>query len=78
MLDSNLGPLLEMSGALPMSHHMSFFLTPKIFLMFRWSVGWGEYLATSRNIVYASIDGRGTGFQSDEYLYKVYRYVINI
>lgn len=39
----------------------------------RWSVGWGDYLATSRNIVYASIDGRGTGFQSDEYLFKVYR-----
>jgi hypothetical protein len=37
-------------------------------------VGWGDYLVTSRNIVYASIDGRGTGFQSDEFMFKVYRY----
>jgi len=40
---------------------------------YRWSVGWGEYLATTRNFVYASIDGRGTGFQSDEYKFLVYR-----
>jgi len=38
-----------------------------------WSVGWGEYLVTSRRIIYASIDGRGTGFQSDEHLFQVYR-----
>jgi len=37
------------------------------------SVGWGEYLATSRGVIYVSIDGRGTGFQSDEYLFEVYR-----
>ena len=36
-----------------------------------WSVGWGEYLVTSRNVIYASIDGRGTGFQSDEHLFQV-------
>jgi dipeptidyl-peptidase-4 len=35
-----------------------------------WSVGWGEYLVTSRRIIYASIDGRGTGFQSDEHLFQ--------
>jgi len=38
-----------------------------------WSVGWGEYLVTSRRVIYASIDGRGTGFQSDEHLFQVYR-----
>jgi len=38
-----------------------------------WGVGWGEYLATTRNVVYASIDGRGTGFQSNEHLFQVYR-----
>ena len=36
-----------------------------------WSVGWGEYLVTSRRVIYASIDGRGTGFQSDEHLFQV-------
>jgi len=40
-----------------------------------WSVGWGEYLVTSRNVIYASIDGRGTGFQSDEHLFQVYRHL---
>ena len=38
-----------------------------------WTVGWGEYLATSRNIVYILMDGRGTGYQSKEFLFSVYR-----
>lgn len=37
------------------------------------SVGWGEYLATSRGVIYVCIDGRGTGFQSDEHLFQVYK-----
>jgi dipeptidyl aminopeptidase/acylaminoacyl peptidase len=37
----------------------------------RWSVGWADYLTSNYGIVYASIDGRGTGFQSNEYLFKV-------
>jgi len=37
------------------------------------SVGWGHYLASSKGVIYVSIDGRGTGFQSDEYLFQVYR-----
>merc|ERR1711970_247174 len=41
-----------------------------------WSVGWGEYLVTSRRVIYASIDGRGTGFQSDEHLFQVYRNLV--
>jgi hypothetical protein len=36
-------------------------------------MGWGHYLVTTKNIAYASIDGRGTGFQSDEHLFKIYR-----
>jgi len=40
-----------------------------------WSVGWGEYLVTSRNVIYVSIDGRGTGFQSDEHLFQVYKHL---
>merc|ERR1711892_587963 len=40
-----------------------------------WSVGWAEYLVTSRKVIYASIDGRGTGFQSDEHLFQVYRHL---
>ena len=41
---------------------------------YRWSVGdWGEFLATNYDIVYASIDGRGSGYQSVEKLHAVYR-----
>ena len=38
-----------------------------------WTIGWGEYLATSRNIVYVLMDTRGTGGQSNEHLFSVYR-----
>ena len=38
-----------------------------------WTIGWGEYLVTSRNVVYVLMDARGTGFQSNEFLFSVYR-----
>jgi len=38
-----------------------------------WGVGWADYLTTSRDIVYIRIDGRGSGYQSDELLFQVYR-----
>lgn len=38
-----------------------------------WAVGWSEYLVTSREVVILSIDGRGSGFQSDEQMFAVYR-----
>ena len=41
---------------------------------YRWpGVGWGQFLVSNYDIVYASIDGRGTGFQSDEYTYQLYK-----
>ena len=36
-----------------------------------WAVGWPEYLVTSRNVIYVSIDGRGSGFQSNQHLFQV-------
>ena len=39
-----------------------------------WTLGWGEYLVTSRNVIYVSIDGRGTGFQSNEHLFQVIKH----
>lgn len=38
-----------------------------------WSLGWGEYLATSRNVVYVLMDTRGTGGQSNEFMFSVYK-----
>ena len=36
-----------------------------------WKVNWGDYLTSNYGIVYAIIDGRGTGFQSNEYQFEV-------
>ncbi|TRY63634.1 hypothetical protein TCAL_00828 [Tigriopus californicus] len=40
---------------------------------YRWSVGWGDYFVSNYDVVYASIDGRGTGGQSNEFLFEVFR-----
>jgi len=37
-----------------------------------WKVGWTDYLTSNYGVVYATIDGRGTGFQSNEYKFEVY------
>ena len=42
----------------------------------KWTLGWGEYLVTSRNVIYVSIDGRGTGFQSNEHLFQVIKHSV--
>lgn len=34
---------------------------------------WGASLVSSKNVIYASIDGRGSGKQSDDFMYKIYR-----
>ena len=40
----------------------------------RWSFdSWGDYLVTNYGVVYAFIDGRGTGVHSNEMLFEVYR-----
>ena len=40
-----------------------------------WNVGWGDYLTSNYGIVYATIDGRGTGYQSNEYKFEVCKIV---
>ena len=37
------------------------------------SITWGTSLVTSHDVIYASIDGRGSGRQSDELLFQIYR-----
>jgi dipeptidyl-peptidase-4 len=39
----------------------------------RWTLGWESYLSSSKDIVYVLMDGRGTGYQSNEYKFQVYR-----
>ena len=41
---------------------------------YKWSgVGFGEFLVSNYDIAYASIDGRGTGFQSDDFTFELYK-----
>ncbi|GLG97029.1 Uncharacterized protein GBIM_03869, partial [Gryllus bimaculatus] len=37
------------------------------------SVNWGSYLTTNKSYIYASIDGRGSGFQGSNTLYALYK-----
>lgn len=39
----------------------------------RFRVDWGTHLASSRGVIYAMIDGRGTGYQGDKMLHEIYR-----
>jgi len=38
----------------------------------QFNIGWGTYLSSSENIIYASIDGRGSGARGMRYLHSVY------
>jgi dipeptidyl-peptidase-4 len=33
---------------------------------------WGTYLTTTENVIYAVIDGRGSGFRGDDLLHEIY------
>ena len=39
----------------------------------RFHIDWGTYLASSRGVIYATIDGRGSGYQGDKMLHEIYR-----
>ena len=38
----------------------------------RFKLDWGTYLTTSEDIIYAVIDGRGSGFRGDDLLYEIH------
>lgn len=38
-----------------------------------WSVGWGHHMSSNRSVVYAKIDGRGSGLRGDKLLFQIYR-----
>lgn len=39
----------------------------------KWSIEWGTYLASAHNVIYAKIDGRGSGLRGDKNLFSLYR-----
>lgn len=38
----------------------------------RFRIDWGDYLASERGIIYAAIDGRGSGYAGDKLLHTLY------
>lgn len=38
----------------------------------KWSIEWGTYLVSAHNIIYAKIDGRGSGLRGDKNLFALY------
>ena len=38
----------------------------------RFKLDWGTYLTTSEQIIYATIDGRGSGYRGDDLLFEIY------
>ncbi|XP_077369759.1 dipeptidyl peptidase 4-like [Festucalex cinctus] len=40
---------------------------------FAYSVGWSTYLASTENIIVASFDGRGSGYQGDKLMHEIYK-----
>lgn len=39
----------------------------------RFRIDWGYHLASARGVIYAMIDGRGSGYQGDSMLHEIYR-----
>lgn len=38
----------------------------------KWIVDWGTYLSSNQSVIYAKIDGRGSGLRGDKLLHSVY------
>lgn len=40
---------------------------------YRFKLNWGTYLSSSHGIIFASFDGRGSGYQGDQILHAIYK-----
>ncbi|KAL7831512.1 hypothetical protein SRHO_G00310150 [Serrasalmus rhombeus] len=40
---------------------------------FRFRINWSTYLASTENVIVASFDGRGSGFQGDKIMHSIYK-----
>ncbi|XP_055593408.1 venom dipeptidyl peptidase 4 isoform X2 [Uranotaenia lowii] len=38
-----------------------------------WSIGWGHHMSSNRSIIYAKIDGRGSGLRGEKLLFQINR-----
>lgn len=38
----------------------------------RWMIDWGTYLSSNQSVIYAKIDGRGSGSRGDKLLHSIY------
>lgn len=39
----------------------------------RWSIDYGTYMASQKGVIYAKIDGRGSGLRGDSLMHQIYR-----
>ena len=37
-----------------------------------WGVAWDDHLVTEREVIYVTIDGRGSGYRGDRLLHAIY------
>lgn len=40
---------------------------------YHYKLNWATYLSSSHNIIVASFDGRGSGYQGDEIMHAIYK-----
>ncbi|XP_013386097.1 inactive dipeptidyl peptidase 10 isoform X2 [Lingula anatina] len=40
---------------------------------YQYNVGWSTYMTSSKDVIYAYIDGRGSGNRGDKYLHSIYK-----
>lgn len=38
----------------------------------KWGMDWGTYLSSNQSVIYAKIDGRGSGLRGDKLLHSIY------
>ena len=41
-------------------------------LLNRFKLDWGTYLTTSEDVIYGTIDGRGSGYRGDDLLFEIH------
>lgn len=39
----------------------------------KFQLDWGSSLVSSKNMIYGSIDGRGSSGQSDDFMFEIYK-----
>ena len=52
--------------------------TDNTYTYHRWKMDWEYYMASYKNIIYVKMDVFGTGYQSDEFRFKVTKKAVQL